>query len=87
LRSEERPSSFNLSSGNLTLLIPASVDARLIYSSGNITETPSSYIESREAGLTILRPNPDSFSASTAPRLFYEISIGGSLRVQVREDG
>jgi phage shock protein PspC (stress-responsive transcriptional regulator) len=86
LRSEERPSEFNISGGNLTLLIPQSVDARLIYSSGNIAETPSSYIESREAGLTILRPNPDSFSASTAPRLFYEINVGGSLRVQLRED-
>lgn len=86
VRSEEVPSKFIIANGNLTLLIPSAVDARLIYSASNLAEAPDIYIESREAGLTILRPNPDRFTTENAPRLFYEIDVRGALRVQLRED-
>ncbi|MCL4253591.1 MAG: hypothetical protein KJ043_07420, partial [Anaerolineae bacterium] len=85
LRSEEVPNTFVLAGGDLTLLIPEAVDARLIYSTSNLAETPASYIESREAGLTILRPNPDTFPYENAPRLFYDVNVGGgALRIQLR---
>ena len=88
LKSEELPSEFIISGGDLTLLIPSGVDARLIYLAQSISETPATYIESREAGLTILRPNPDTFTTDTAPRLFYDIEVpSGDLRVELREDG
>ncbi|MDX2076875.1 MAG: hypothetical protein SFZ02_10615, partial [bacterium] len=87
LKSEELPSEFIISGGDLTLLIPSEVDARLIYLAQSISETPTTYIESREAGLTILRPNPDTFTTDTAPRLFYDIEVpSGDLRVELRED-
>lgn len=88
LRSEEVPNTFVIAGGDLTLLIPEAVDARLIYRVSNLAEAPRSYIESREAGLTILRPNPDTFPYDNAPRLFYDVNVGGgSLRIQLREDG
>ncbi len=88
LRSEEVPNTFVITNGDLTLLIPEAVDARLIYRVSNLAETPRSYIESREAGLTILRPNPDTFPYDNAPRLFYDVNVGaGAFRIQLREDG
>jgi phage shock protein PspC (stress-responsive transcriptional regulator) len=87
LESEERPSEFIISGGNLTLLIPSAVDARLIYNVQRVADAPDTFIESREAGLTILRPNPDSFTDTSAPRLFYDVRVpSGELRVELRED-
>lgn len=87
LRSEEIPHQVVVANGDLTLLIPEVVDARVIYRASNLAEVPPSYIEAREGGLTILRPNPDTFPYSNAPRLFYEVNVGGgAFRIQLRED-
>jgi len=87
LESEERPSEFIISGGDLTILIPTDVDARLIYDVQTIAETPASYTEFREGATRILRPNPDEFDNPSAPRLFYDVRVpSGALRVQLRED-
>ncbi len=87
LESEERPNEFIISGGDLTLLIPSDVDARLIYDVQTIAESPANYVEFREGASRILRPNPDNSALTSAPRLFYDVRVpSGALRVQLRED-